>query len=459
MKNFRKAESGQILIITALSMAVLLGFMAIAIDVGLLFNARRKLQNAVDAAATSGAIDYMFNGSQTSATAAATAALHANGFSVTPTVNYYPNITSTYHNNGDYYVQVIATVSDPTFFLGAFHGMFRKTRSVQESVNITGKAIAGMPGQGNACVIVLDPNNDSGAMTLQGSFNVDAGGCGVVVDSTSSDALQFTGAGGTLTAKYVSVVGGDGGQTGDSTPHPVTHAAPVNNPFPGLTSPPTSGANSVCTTTGGASGHGNTNSAQSYTGTSTIYTANGVTCFTYVPTAHGSGSSPVSLTGVTLPPGLAVFPNGVTLGGTISSGTGVNGTTLDVVGGQLSVSTNTNLALTAPTRALSGGTGTGAWSVQAGLAILQPSTNNNQLQLQTGSSCGTLDGIIYAPTAQLYLNDSGGDNCGGTGFGNIQYTTDLIVYQLMDKTATLDISNYNTSLGTSGPLTAVALVE
>ncbi len=84
MKNFRKAESGQILVITALSMTVLLGFMAIAINVGLLFNARRKLQNAVDAAATSGAIDYMFNGSQTSATAAATAALHANGFSVPP---------------------------------------------------------------------------------------------------------------------------------------------------------------------------------------------------------------------------------------------------------------------------------------------------------------------------------------------------------------------------------------
>ncbi len=77
-------------------------------------------------------------------------------------MNYYPNITSTYHNNGDYYVQVIATVSDPTFFLGAFHGMFRKTRSVQESVNIRGMAIAGMPGQGNACVIVLNKTKRPG---------------------------------------------------------------------------------------------------------------------------------------------------------------------------------------------------------------------------------------------------------------------------------------------------------
>ena len=453
MKDFRKGESGQILVITALSMTILFGFMALAIDVGLLFNAKRKLQNAVDAAATSGAIDYMFNASQTSATASATSALAANGFSVTPTVNFYPNITSTYHNNGDYYVQVIATVPNPTFFLGVFHGLFRKTAGAQESVNVSAMAIAGMPGQGNACVIVLDPNADAGAMTLQGSFTVDAGGCGVVVDSTSSDALQFTGGAGTLTAKYVSVVGdghggGDGGQTGDSTPAPVLGAAPVNNPFPTLTSPATSGANSVCNSS-------NSNSASSYTGTSTIKTSGGVTCFT--------NSSAVSLSDFTvahpLPPGLEVFTNGVTLGGTVVSGTGANGVTMDVGNGQFTVSTNTNLGITAPTSALSGGSGAGAWSVQAGIAILQPSTNNTQLQLQTGSSCGTLTGIIYAPTAQLFLNDSGGDHCGGTGFGDATYDTDLIVYQLFDKTATLNISNYNSSLGASGPLTSVALVE
>lgn len=40
--------------------------------------------------------------------------------------------------------------------------------------------------------------------------------------------------------------------------------------------------------------------------------------------------------------------------------------------------------------------------------------------------------------------------------GGIAY---LIVYQLFDKTATLNISNYNSYLTTTGPLTAVALVE
>ena len=61
--KFRRDESGQIIVITALSMTVIFGFMALAIDVGMLFNAKRKLQNCADAAATSAAIDYMFNAS------------------------------------------------------------------------------------------------------------------------------------------------------------------------------------------------------------------------------------------------------------------------------------------------------------------------------------------------------------------------------------------------------------
>lgn len=441
--DFRKGEGGQIVVLTALSMTFLLGCMALAIDVGLLFNMKRKLQNAVDAAATSGAIDYMFNASHTTATAAATSALHANGFpSVTPTVNFYPNIVSVYHNNGDYYVQVAASVTDPTFFLGAFQGMVGHTSAAQKSLTIAASAIAGLPGEGNACVIVLDPS-DSDTMDLQGSFNVDAGGCGVVVDSTSSTGLQFTGGGGTLTAKYVAVVGPDaGGHTGDSTPAPVYNTAPVNNPFPSL-SGQTPSSDCVAGTGPGGAG-GNVNSGTSYSGGATLNTLNNITCF----------SSAVTLTNFTsanpLPSGVLVFENGVTLGGTLYSGS--NGTTLDVYSGQLTVNTNTNLALTAPTSAPTS-------AVPAGIAILQPSTNTQQLQLQTGSSCGTVTGIIYAPMAQLFLNDSGGDHCGGTGFGDASYTTDLIVYQLFDKTATLNISNYNSYLTTTGPLTAVALVE
>ena len=52
-------ESGQTLVLAALMGVLLLGFMALALDVGLLFNARRKVQIAADAAATAGAQAYL----------------------------------------------------------------------------------------------------------------------------------------------------------------------------------------------------------------------------------------------------------------------------------------------------------------------------------------------------------------------------------------------------------------
>jgi uncharacterized membrane protein len=46
-----KEEHGQMLVLVALSMTVLLGFLALAVDVGLLFRAKRTMQVAADAAA------------------------------------------------------------------------------------------------------------------------------------------------------------------------------------------------------------------------------------------------------------------------------------------------------------------------------------------------------------------------------------------------------------------------
>ena len=52
-----QAERGQALIIFVLTAAVLFGFTAMAVDVGLILHQRRQLQNAADAAALAGAIE------------------------------------------------------------------------------------------------------------------------------------------------------------------------------------------------------------------------------------------------------------------------------------------------------------------------------------------------------------------------------------------------------------------
>ena len=85
---------------------------------------------------------------------------------------------------------------------------------------------------------------------------------------------------------------------------------------------------------------------------------------------------------------------------------------------------------------------------------MEPSYNSNQIKIQKGDATGTVDGIIYAPNAQLYLQDSGGDKSGG-----LTLITDLIVGSLFDKTATLTVQSYSQANPGASPLTRVTLVE
>jgi Flp pilus assembly protein TadG len=57
---FNKQESGQVLIQVAVMLVVLLGFVALAVDVGNVYSERRRMQNAADAGALAGARELCF---------------------------------------------------------------------------------------------------------------------------------------------------------------------------------------------------------------------------------------------------------------------------------------------------------------------------------------------------------------------------------------------------------------
>lgn len=407
--RIRHDESGQVLVLAALCLTALLGFVALATDVGLLFRAKRNLQIAADAAASAGALDYLYNASNSTAIAAANAAAAQNGETngsggAVVTVNIPPQYG--YHTTAGY-VEVIITQANPTFFMNIFN---------INSVTVAARAVAGTPSPSYDCVYILDPHA-SDAMDLQGSFDVSAPNCGVVIDSDSPSALDFTGKAGTLTAGSVSVVG-PGSGCGDSTPCPVYNAVPISDPFYGKfdTTP-------VCTYT---------TSATLVKAGDAAATAGGVVCFTNAVTLNGP---------LTLASGTYVFNKGVTLGGAITSGAG--GTTFDIPTGGLNVNTGTVLDLVAPT--------SGTYN---GVVLMEPPPNNNMLQFQKGNATGSMTGIIYMPDAEFYMQDSGGDKSGG-----LNLTTDLIVGTLFDKTATLSIASYSAANPTTSPLRAVSLVE
>ena len=125
MKNL-KDESGQALIISALCMTCLFGFVALAADVGVMLREKRLVQTAADSAAIAGALELNYYPS--GVTAAALAAAGQNGFSASSSgVTTTNGVTVTVNNppqNGPHqvagYVEVIVSQIQPTLFMSVF---------------------------------------------------------------------------------------------------------------------------------------------------------------------------------------------------------------------------------------------------------------------------------------------------------------------------------------------------
>jgi len=431
MKIYRD-ESGQVMVLTLLCMTCFIGFMALAIDVGLIFRAKRHLQTAADAAATAAALDYFYNkGSVTAISAAKTVGTQAavansvntaNGDTITMNSGNLSEITTPWHNSAGFF-EAVLTQPAPTAFMRYF-GV--------NSMTVKVRAVAGTPGSDTInCVYVLAPTGNLGpgksgsgdsTVWLQGSFQVNAPNCGVQINGTASDTLYYNGAGGSTSAKWIGVVGGAGGNVSSYTPQPVQTAAETD-PMNAYSFPTPTG----CTTPAGG------------TLTGTIGTAGGTVCY----------SGNVTVTNATFN-GTVIFTGGdVTFGGNISSpavtGTGSSasgGTTLIFQTGGFNENAGTVFNLSAqPNGPL------------PGVVLAAPKTNTSTMTIQFGNSSGTFNGIVYLPAATMFFQDSGGDHSGG-----LTFNIDLVVGQLDDKTTKLNINGY-TPPGTIDPLDKVVLVE
>lgn len=355
-RPFVRRESGQTLILCALLMTALLGFLGLGIDIGVLHYERQILQTAADAAALAGATEIPYGDVTAGAQNAAAQNNVVNGTGGdTVTVNNPPQ--SGPHSGNDSYVEVIAAQSAPTFFVKLFGFA---------TVNLSARAVAYL-GSSTACVYALDPSA-SGAILLNGSFNIQAQ-CGVMVDSDSSQALLANGSG-SLTAQSIGVTG-DVLENGPVTlsPAPITGTVPGNDPLSYLTPPSTAGPCASPTVLNGS-------------GTFTINP--GVYCSTLIINGNPT---------VTFNPGTYVLDHGIIMNGTPDlSGSGV---TLYDVAGSMTLNGNSSTNLSAPT------TGT-----YAGILVFQARDNSSQLTMN-GNNSAVFNGAIYAPDAKIVDNGSG----------------------------------------------------
>ena len=467
-----KGESGQVLVLTALSMMLLMGFMGFAIDVGQLFHAKRTLQAAADDAAVAGALAYQTDtkgGGTASATHiqnSAQTAAEANGVSssVTVTTSYSSSVTTptlaimsppadgpNMNTNG--FVEAILTVPQSTTFMSLF-GF--------SSVNVMTRAVAGPGATSPACIYILDPDGES--MYMGGKFTVNAPGCGIVINSNNSCALYFNGGGqgqsSTLTSGWVSVNGGACKQVSDSTPPPVINTGvQVADPLKGIVNWPT------------LTDCDSTNSATTIT-TSYTPTADSVVCFPFTVTIGTSGNYNGSCTSsntINLGDALYVFEKGVIFNGGCVNTTGA---TFDLYGSykasngtyySITTTTGTEFNLNAPSTSfacnscVSGSSGTYG---NADIVIEQPYGNTGILNLNQGTSVGnagafgTLTGEIYAPAAELSLTDQGAASSTGT---DLTLNADLIVGSLSDQASNVTINSLQDTTNTQ--LKHVTLVE
>jgi len=202
-------QSGATAVVIAICMTVLMGFAGMAIDAVHWYADRRLSQNTADAAAFSGAKDYLAGDTSAGVTANARAVAAQYGLTngvngVTVAVNMPPATGPNTATTGA--VEVIVTKTESLFFSSFY----------VSSASVTARAVAvsGSGGAGPYCVETLKNAAIIGA-NLNNGITLDVSNCGLADDATGSSALSVIG-GAVLKAKTLSVSGSESVNNGGS---------------------------------------------------------------------------------------------------------------------------------------------------------------------------------------------------------------------------------------------------
>lgn len=424
-------ERGQTIILVALSLPLMLGFVGIATDVGALFKDKRTIQTAADAAAIAGALNIATSNWKNAATARATSYGFTDGSNgATVTVHNGPTWAASNYKNAANYIEVTITQSEPTIFLSLFG---------YPSVQVLARAVATNQGAGNGCVYTLGQTGTD--LTVQGSPGVNAPGCDFNIDSSSSNAVTETGSGGSIVTSSIGVVG-DIGTSGwaDFSPKPVGGIIAASDPLSAMQYPYT------CTTSG-----------CTCPSTAGICSTNPISampahCSTFAVVKHGttnlapgcydlggaSGTTIASLDTLSLSNGVYFFTNGTL---TIQAGGTFDATNVTMImTGTAGIAEQGTPAVDL-TAADSSGTFPGILYYQVP-ADIQPLTLN-------GNSSAIIEGVFYAPGAAVTMQG----NAGGTIYASFVVKT----LSLLGNPTILSYAQLPG--GAAGGLHSVALVE
>jgi hypothetical protein len=368
----------------ALSMGLLMGFLALLTDGGILLVERRHAQATADAAALAAASDFYANwntnkGADPSGTANSSAlgVASANGYTndgttSKVTVNVSPAKYSGGPNVGTKlppgYAEATVTWYQPRGFSGVFGS---------GAIPVSARAVArGLLGASGADLLLLSPTGTALSSSGNGSLNVSGGT--VAVNSTSSSAVSASG-NGSLTAQSFSISGNyntSGNATLTTTPtknNIQTGVSPAANPLSYLPTP----------------------SVPAQLRSSSQLQISGNTSTTLQPGLYTGGISISGNGSVTLQPGIYYIQGG---GLSVSGNGNISGTGVMIYndgGGAINISGNGNVNLTPMT--------TGSYP---GIFLFQAPTSTMGISI-SGNGNFNISGTLYAADAGVQLSGNG----------------------------------------------------
>jgi len=371
LRKFVADEGGDALIFVMGMMIVLLGFVGLATDAGMLAVRYRTAQNVVDSAALGAAQQISAGSDLSTASTIANEIAQNSGISTSNlTITY---LDSTGHQTSDvgevFYVRASIAETFQTLMLQVL-GI--KTDSVQ--ANSTAGVAVTLP-----CVLCLIGYSNGVELDLTGNGNANVSNGGVIINSSGNNAATATG-NGHLIAPTIGVVGGvSTSGNGYFQPYP-TKVRPIPDPLAALPVPSFSGTNygSVSGSKTLSPGIYN-NITVGSNGTMNLQPG------TYIITGSMSATGNGSFKG-----------SGVTLYFTCGSINPQACSSTGQQGGSLSLTGNGSFQITAPTS-----------GDYAGMVIFYDRNNTNTLRL-TGNGSDQLTGSIYGKSATATLTGNGG---------------------------------------------------
>lgn len=213
----RRDQAGTLVIITALLFPVLLAFMGLSLDVGMIYDWKRREQRAADAAAI-GAITEVWRGGDTDAAKLAgkndSALNHFDEASTARDITVDINIP---YNGSSIMVEAVITERQvPTYFM--------RVLGVYDDITVQSRAVAGLVKYATGCIHALNADQRA-SLVVQGTAVMDAG-CEIMVNSNHTSAITVNG-GGCLLGSYIGTSGNYAmnGSANCIDPPPVTDVA------------------------------------------------------------------------------------------------------------------------------------------------------------------------------------------------------------------------------------------